>query len=145
VEAKITLDETITIGVQIGQQCSMLFVPSVDPLAKFLLNPMVEKRYFAVSVLKIMVVVRERLVLGILDGHRCMTNVAPDLALQIDRCSEPPAISVVKVARSPFGRLMVNQSFVATVLPRPKPIPEGRLVLAIILTPNRHRWLRRIA
>lgn len=106
----------------------MLFVPSVDPLAKFLLNPMVEKRYFAVSVLKIMVVVRERLVLGILDGHRCMTNVAPDLALQIDRCSEPPAISVVKVARSPFGRLMVNQSFVATVLPRPKPIPEGRLV-----------------
>jgi len=104
VEAKIILDEILTIEVPTDRQCSTLFVLNVALRARYLLSPMAEKRYFVVSVLKIMVVVPERLALGNLDGHRC---------------SEQPVISVVKIVMFLSDQPMVSRFCAVSVLQIP--------------------------
>ncbi|KKT62271.1 MAG: hypothetical protein UW88_C0001G0118 [Candidatus Collierbacteria bacterium GW2011_GWD2_45_10] len=112
-EAKITLDETLLIEVPTGPSAplridlsySMLSVHSVVRLVRFPLGQMVEKKSFAVSVLRIMAEVQESLALETPDDLRCM----------ISSCFGPLVTNVGKVAKFHSGQPMESLFFAVIV------------------------------
>jgi hypothetical protein len=77
---------------------------------------MVVRKFFAVSALRRMVAVLERVVSRLREVLEPMVGESLALVARIDRCLGLPAISVVNAVKSPFALPAASQFCVAIVL-----------------------------
>jgi hypothetical protein len=131
VEAKIIPGVILMTEARTGPLCLTLFVLNVELRVKFLLDQTAEKKFFAVSVLRITGVVPETQVSEIPDAQISATN----------RCLEPLVTNVVKAVKYRSAPLKVNPFCVVIVLPDPETNqPDQPETLSFNrLTPN---WIK---